>query len=148
MSCDFCSPEAVAAQVVGVVGQARLWLPRTPLTEGTLIATPVRHVERVADLDHGDAADLLDAARSATRVAGDLFGTVACNFAMNDGAEAGQSTPHVHLHIWPRTADSGLNPFKVLNGLDNPSPQIGTPEWEQSRDRWRNAFGNRPEGRR
>lgn len=140
MPCDFCSPEAVEAQVVAVVGPARLWLPRTPLTAGTLIATPGRHVERFAELTHEDTAGLLDAAQAATRVAGELFGTVACNFALNDGPEAGQSTPHVHLHIWPRTPDRGFNPFKVLNGLDGAGPRMGTPEWEQLLVRWRAAF--------
>jgi diadenosine tetraphosphate (Ap4A) HIT family hydrolase len=73
-----------------------------PHTDGHTVVIPRRHVPRVSGLTEGEHAALWSLAR---RVADDLeveHSPDVFTLGMNDGPAAGQSTPHVHLHVVPR----------------------------------------------
>ncbi len=53
-------------------------------------------------------------------------GATAVNLVLNDGPEAGQVVPHVHLHVIPRTAGDGRPPFSAhLSYADGALAQMG-----------------------
>ncbi len=55
------------------------------------------------------------------------MGTTGFNIAVQDGATAGQTVPHVHVHILPRRARDFANNDDVYTELDN----IGKPGFER-----------------
>jgi bis(5'-adenosyl)-triphosphatase len=48
---------------------------------------------------------------------------VASNVAIQDGVGAGQSVPHVHIHILPRTEDCALKGDQIYQELDVWAPR-------------------------
>lgn len=61
----------------------------------------------LADLDDIEHADLWRTAREVHALALRHYGAAGANVAVQDGACAGQSVPHVHVHVLPRTAGDG-----------------------------------------
>lgn len=74
-----------------------------PISPGHTLIIPRRHVGSLFDLDRPEREalmDLLEAARhefQATAHAPDGF-----NIGINDGAAAGQTIAHLHIHLIPR----------------------------------------------
>lgn len=68
-----------------------------------------------------------------TRAVKRATGAPAVNLVVNDGPEAGQLVPHVHLHVIPRTSGDAGRPFAVH--LDYPAG--GLTQWgERLRAAW------------
>lgn len=73
-----------------------------PIFPGHVLICPKRVVARLSDLSEEEVSDLYS---SVWRVAPQIerhFQADALNIAMQDGVAAGQSVPHVHVHILPR----------------------------------------------
>lgn len=70
-----------------------------PCAPGHILVIPRRHVSRLADLTATESGDLWQAALLL------LHGAPADAFTVgiNDGPAAGQTVPHVHLHLIPRS---------------------------------------------
>jgi diadenosine tetraphosphate (Ap4A) HIT family hydrolase len=73
-----------------------------PVSPGHTLIIPKRHVGsffEITDAERADVMSLLAKARS------DLereFRPAAYNIGINDGAAAGQTVPHLHVHLIPR----------------------------------------------
>ena len=73
-----------------------------PVSPGHTLIIPRRHVSSffgITDAERADVMSLLAAARS------DLdseFHPAGYNIGINDGAAAGQTVPHLHIHLIPR----------------------------------------------
>jgi diadenosine tetraphosphate (Ap4A) HIT family hydrolase len=73
-----------------------------PVSPGHTLVIPRRHVAsffEVTDAERADLMSLLTAARD------DLerqFSPAGYNIGINDGAAAGQTVPHLHIHLIPR----------------------------------------------
>ena len=61
----------------------------------------------LADLDDSEHADLWRTAREVHALVLRHYGAAGANVAVQDGACAGQSVPHVHVHVMPRTKGDG-----------------------------------------
>lgn len=81
-----------------------------PSTPGHQLVIPVRHVERVDALTTDEWTGLFEVARYA--LADRLRESHPDGFTIgiNDGRVAGQTVPHVHLHLIPRTAGDTADP--------------------------------------
>eukprot|EP00949_MAST-11_sp_MAST-11-sp1_P001634 g1634.t1 len=73
-----------------------------PLVPGHVLVSPMRVCPRVAQLSDEEYADLWQTVRKVARVVEGAFQASSLNIAVQDGKEAGQSVPHVHVHILPR----------------------------------------------
>jgi len=99
--CHFCAgltsgPERWSSPLVVALPEQH------PHAAGHSVIVPRRHVPRLTSLTDDEHRELWALAR---RVALDLetdLGPDAFTIGMNDGPAAGQSTPHVHLHVVPR----------------------------------------------
>ncbi len=72
-----------------------------PSAPGHILVIPKRHVGRVLDLTEEEFDDLWYVAREQMRVL-ELADPAGYTIGVNDGAAAGQTIAHVHLHIIPR----------------------------------------------
>mmetsp|Transcript_34398 Transcript_34398/g.80301 ORF Transcript_34398/g.80301 Transcript_34398/m.80301 type:complete len:353 (-) Transcript_34398:95-1153(-) len=82
-----------------------------PLVPGHVLVTPRRVAPRLADLSEEEFDDLFRTVRLVQAVVERHYGAEASRLGIQDGPDAGQSVPHVHVHILPipsKTVDSTL----------------------------------------
>lgn len=99
-SCPFCD-RIREGDYTSERGSAVAFADAHPLTAGHTLVVPVRHAERLSELD---SKELTDIWLLAVALCADSHGqeSDACNIGINDGRAAGQTVGHVHLHIIPR----------------------------------------------
>lgn len=137
-TCMSCSPERLDDYFIADVGKARLFQHGGATDSGMLITCPIRHAERMEDLDEADFDSLLTTVEVVRSMFSTTLGASGLWLGFNDGPVAGQETPHVHIHLWARGPAEATNPFE--QGLP---PMVGRPTAEQVRtlrDHAREAF--------
>ncbi|MGL6069630.1 HIT family protein [Craterilacuibacter sp.] len=100
MTCPFCSlpPSRITAE-----NRHAIWIyDGYPVSAGHSLIIPKRHIGsffEASDDERQAMLLLLDQAKAAVQQAHqpDAF-----NIGINDGAAAGQTVPHLHLHLIPR----------------------------------------------
>lgn len=129
-SCIFCRIIAGQAEASLVYQDALVcaFLDAHPVAEGHVLVVPVRHASGLQDLDGDSAGRMLVVGR---RVAAGLRRCgVPCegvNLLLADGAAAGQSVFHCHLHVIPRSAGDGFGFRRPLGAGRSPSrPDMNT----------------------
>nr|WP_298685100.1 HIT family protein [uncultured Methanomethylovorans sp.] len=86
-----------------------------PCSEGHTVVLPKKHIERFTDLDVKDASDLFASVHKISKVVSKTFDLHGMNIGMNVGEVAGQSVPHVHVHIIPRKeGDNGGSMHSIV----------------------------------
>ncbi len=110
--CDCCNAFAVDVQQIATDGVTRLLQPMGRPMPGILLMSPVRHVERMSELGSSEFHSLLTCASAVRKAFDATVGAVDTYFFFNDGPAAGQSTPHLHVHLHGRTRGQPLNPFR------------------------------------
>ena len=73
-----------------------------PLTKGHTLLIPKKHREFVYDMTAEEAANLFSAAPKIASAINETFEPAGMNLLNNNGAKAGQSVNHFHLHFIPR----------------------------------------------
>ncbi|WWC60093.1 uncharacterized protein I303_102657 [Kwoniella dejecticola CBS 10117] len=73
-----------------------------PLLPGHVLILPKRVVPRLADLRPNEVSDLFLTVQKVGRGLEQYYKAQALTVSLQDGASAGQSVPHVHVHILPR----------------------------------------------
>ncbi|MDK9704489.1 MAG: HIT family protein [Sulfuritalea sp.] len=107
-ACPFCTlaPERIlVADDLGVVFRDGF-----PVSPGHTLVIPRRHVGSFFDLtpEERDAImALLDAAKEGVDAE---FKPNGYNIGINDGAAAGQTVPHLHIHLIPRYTGDCIEP--------------------------------------
>lgn len=108
MPCPFCSLSS--ERIVEENAHGVLILDGFPVSTGHSLVIPKRHVGSFFDLAEAERIDLLrllDRARD--RVANE-HNPAGYNIGINDGAAAGQTVPHLHIHLIPRYAGDAPDP--------------------------------------
>lgn len=77
-----------------------------PLTKGHTLLIPKTHVENVFELTEDIAKNLFAAAPKVANAIKAAFNPIGLNIVNNNGAAAGQSVFHYHLHFIPRYDDT------------------------------------------
>jgi len=80
-----------------------------PSTPGHVLVVPRRHVGRILDLTEAEFHDLWHVAREQMHRLESTHPD-AYTIGVNDGAAAGQTVAHVHLHIIPRRLGDTADP--------------------------------------
>lgn len=99
-SCPFCSlPDA---RVLFRNGHAIAFRDRFPVTPGHTLVIPTRHLGSLFDSileERNSLFELLDLAKMQIE---SKFAPAGYNIGINDGAAAGQTVGHLHIHPIPR----------------------------------------------
>ncbi|GAA5996556.1 hypothetical protein JCM5350_002193 [Sporobolomyces pararoseus] len=90
-----------------------------PLVPGHVLIIPKRVVPRFRDLTGEEVTDLFKSVHEISRVIEKEFKAQALNVALQDGPLAGQSVPHVHVHIIPRKAKDFEPLDEMYTALDS-----------------------------
>ena len=73
-----------------------------PISPGHTLIVPKRHVASFFDLTPEERADLLALLDAAKADLDRELSPQGYNIGINDGAAAGQTVPHLHIHLIPR----------------------------------------------
>ncbi|HSW11732.1 MAG TPA: HIT family protein [Solimonas sp.] len=73
-----------------------------PITRGHVLVVPRQSVARLDGLDAATRTHLWETAQRIGHAQRQGLGSRAQHLLVNDGREASQSVPHVHLHVIPR----------------------------------------------
>jgi len=109
--CVFCAMAAGTqpASIVHQDEQALVLLDLFPVRTGHGLVVLRRHIERVEQMSRDEAAHVFNLGRRLIRAQKNAGLAVrAHNLVVNDGPEANQHVPHVHLHVIPRRGGDTL----------------------------------------
>ena len=84
-------------------------LDRFPSGEGHVLIIPKNHVANIFEIDEEQAGRLFALAVKVSKVMKEVFGFENMNVLQNNGAVAGQSVFHFHMHLIPRYENDGIN---------------------------------------
>ena len=88
-----------------------------PVTDGHLLIIPKRHTETLFDLTTEERSALFDLVEQAKNLLEDIYHPAGFNFGVNQGVAAGQTIPHLHLHIIPRYLGDIEDPEGGVRGV-------------------------------
>ncbi|XP_050370680.1 bifunctional bis(5'-adenosyl)-triphosphatase/adenylylsulfatase FHIT-like [Argentina anserina] len=77
-----------------------------PIVPGHVLIIPRREVKRFADLTVDETTDLWITAHKIGSRLESYHKATSLTFGIQDGPQAGQTVPHVHIHILPRKDDA------------------------------------------
>lgn len=90
----------------------------------------MRRVPRLNQLSDQETTDLFLTVKRVSNMLERVFKADALNVAVQDGVEAGQSVPHVHVHIIPRRKDDVVRGDEVYEKMDSREGNLGE-VWEE-----------------
>ena len=91
-----------ASQVFFESDTCRALVNLKPLVAGHVLVVPKAVVPTLGEMDEELHRDLWRAARRVHAMITAEYGATGANVAVQDGAAAGQSVPHAHVHVLPR----------------------------------------------
>lgn len=98
--CPFCS--LPAERIVESLQTAVLVCDAFPVTNGHSLVIPKRHVASWFDATASERADLLALVERAKQIVEEQFRPDGYTIGINDGPAAGQTVPHLHVHLISR----------------------------------------------
>eukprot|EP00270_Netrium_digitus_P004484 TRINITY_DN1560_c0_g1_i1.p1 TRINITY_DN1560_c0_g1~~TRINITY_DN1560_c0_g1_i1.p1 ORF type:complete len:284 (-),score=48.00 TRINITY_DN1560_c0_g1_i1:96-947(-) len=90
-----------------------------PVVPGHVLIISRRVVPRFRELTAEEVRDLWQTAQTVGPKLEAHFGATSLTFAIQDGAQAGQTVPHVHIHILPRRSGDFQRNDEVYDELDH-----------------------------
>ena len=107
-SCPFCTlaPERILHDYGNVV----VFRDGFPVSPGHTLVIPTRHVGSFFDTTPEERTTLLLALDEAKQDLDEEYGPDSYNIGINDGPCAGQTVPHLHIHIIPRFGGDSEDP--------------------------------------
>ena len=107
-TCSFCTtPENKEREILR---NNLVWAfpTRTPTVPGHILICPVRCVATFKELTQEERDAIFDAMTSIKESLRKGFNATGFNHAWNEHISGGQSVPHFHLHVLPRTEEDEL----------------------------------------
>lgn len=99
MTCAFCTlpVERITVELPLIVAVRDAY----PVSRGHTLILPKRHVESFFELSEAEREQVCEALKCAKDLLAD-YKPDGFNIGINDGAAAGQTVPHLHVHLIPR----------------------------------------------
>lgn len=93
-----------------------------PVVPGHVLVIPRRLVPRFGGLTPAEVCDLWLSVQRVSRAMEAFHGSDACSIALQDGSAAGQTVPHVHVHVLPRHRDDLADNDEVYALIEDSGP--------------------------
>ncbi len=93
-----------------------------PIVPGHVLVIPTRIVPLVSQLNTEEYVDLWESVRKVQSALEKCYNAQGFNIAIQDGKAAGQSVPHVHVHILPRIANDFERNDDIYDELEDWAP--------------------------
>jgi len=115
-SCRFCrSKPGRRVMIEGKYGFAA-W-DGHPASEGHFLVIPYRHFSDYFDINDEEREELWRLVTEGKKIADEKYNPDGYNIGINVGKWAGQSIPHLHIHVIPRYQGDVENPKGGVRGV-------------------------------
>lgn len=84
--------------------------------DGHILVVPKKHVKNLLDSDEKTLSDVMSTVKKVSNHLTDNCGYDGINLINCSDESAGQTVPHLHIHIIPRKNGDGLEVFPKFNG--------------------------------
>jgi len=111
--CPFCVPDGIILQN----SLAHVRFDKSPVSQGHCLIIPFRHVADYFVTTEEERIAMLALADLARKMLDRDFRPGGYNLGINVGEVAGQTVPHVHLHLIPRYPGDVENPRGGVRGI-------------------------------
>ncbi len=92
------------------------FLDRFPITYGHTLVIPKVHIGRIEELNYIELNSLFFTVQKMVNPILLAVNSTASTIGINNGQDAGQVIPHIHVHIIPRSKeDNGGNIHSIMN---------------------------------
>jgi bis(5'-adenosyl)-triphosphatase len=102
MECPFCTSTIDDITFLESDG-FRAIVNVAPILPGHSLIIPKRHVERLLELSDDEVAEMVKLSRRAIALLMRFYGSDGFDWTIQESEAAGQSVPHLHLHLIPRS---------------------------------------------
>lgn len=99
--CLFCRQEVQNKSFASNEGFCAMY-NIAPIVPGHSLVIPKKHRSSLFDLSDEELGEMMIFARKVTSVLKVYFGCEGFDWSLQNGISAGQTVPHIHLHIIPR----------------------------------------------
>lgn len=114
--CSFCNPRVIERQkILETPHEFVLYNIRKGKTLGRCLVIPKRHVTNIGDLTTDEVESLFHTVWAVSNCLRKHLHPDGINFGFNEGEIAGQSVPHVHVHIMPRYINDDIPEFHLFH---------------------------------
>lgn len=145
-TCAFCDADVLERQTFYEDDLVRALYTHKPIYPGHCLIIPIRHVERFEMLTDEEITAMGRAIKKVNRAVEEVFHTSAYLLLQKNGAEVGQTVPHVHFHYIPRQAgDDSTLAFLFHMFWTNAKDPIPESEMQQVVTQLKNALPQSPE---
>ncbi|KAI1394196.1 HIT-like protein [Hypoxylon trugodes] len=159
----YFGPFEVTSQVFLTTPHSFALVNLKPLLPGHILICPRTPYKRLTDLTASELADLFQAVQRVQRMLARHYFSPSpsehrdgipeagsFNIAIQDGAEAGQTVSHVHVHVIPRirgeTAKEASGPGdQIYEKMAAEEGNVGGALWDREVKKLQQQLGNRPE---
>lgn len=100
--CAFCDPNVIEAQKFYEDDTIVALTTHKPVVPGHCLIIPKRHAERFEQLTDEEVASISRVIKKVDQAALKVYHRASYLLLQKNGAEAGQTVPHVHFHYFPR----------------------------------------------
>ncbi|MBI4015876.1 MAG: HIT family protein [Candidatus Aenigmarchaeota archaeon] len=152
MSCPFCTIEEKDIVGKGFVARAQiifenekfiLFYNLKPVFMGHILLSPKKHIPSFLEMGENEVEEMSRILHMATKAVVHTYNAEGFNIALQEGEIAGQSIPHLHWHIIPRTKDESGEWYEKI---EDPSLRVvGTEETKKNvaliKEAWRELYG-------
>lgn len=116
MECLFCNKDFIDSNKIF---ETENWIAISdgyPVSLGHSLIIPKKHISSIFDItDNNLIIELFSIINSVKNILYEKYSPQAFNIGINDGKCAGQTIPHLHVHIIPRYENDGGLPCGVRN---------------------------------
>ncbi|XP_074568583.1 bifunctional bis(5'-adenosyl)-triphosphatase/adenylylsulfatase FHIT [Curcuma longa] len=95
-----------------------------PVVPGHVLICPKREVKRFVDLTADEVCDLWLTAKEVGDRLEDYHKASSLTFTIQDGPQAGQTVPHVHIHVLPRRSGDFTKNDEIYDEIDSKEKEM------------------------
>lgn len=141
-ACAFCDPAVLKRQTFYEDDLVIALYTHKPIYPGHSLIIPKRHVERFEGLTDAEITQIGRVIKKVNQAVMKVFGTSSYLLLQKNGAEVGQTVPHVHFHYVPRKAgDDSTIQFLANMYIANLKPPISQDEMRDVVDKLKKEMG-------
>ena len=119
--CPFCkiweSNSSHSFKVIVVGEHCVSILDQYPVSDGHCLIIPKRHVKTIWELTDAELKDLYAVMKQTDDWIFEWYHPDGINIGINEGEAAGQTVPHLHIHLIPRYEGDVIDPAGGIRGV-------------------------------
>src|SRR3989344_1266609 len=126
---DFWESKEIRERVIVENELAFAFPTNIPIVPGHTLICPKRRVALLDEVSTEEWLAMMEMRKKLKKAMKKAFGAEGFNYAWNEGEAAGQSVPHVHLHMLPRKkGDAGVYGYEPRKFLYRPGSRVESPQ--------------------